>query len=71
MTDFEEIEDQIVDGLNGDKPIRSTGSIKKELQNQGVIEDYGYNELMDHLEDMRERGLVELAHGEWNEYTLP
>jgi len=69
MTDFSKIESEIIDCLNGDEPIRTTGSIQNQLIQRGVIEDCNGKELREHLEDMRERGLIELAKGEFGEYT--
>jgi len=71
MTDFTEIEDEIVDCLAGDEPIRTTGSIQSQLIQRGVVDDCDGKGLREHLEDMRERGLIKLAHGEFGEYTVP
>ena len=70
MTDLSEIEDEILDTLTGDEPVRTPGSVGLELKKRGVIEEYDIKEFHEYLEDMRERGLVKLNHGEWGEYTV-
>jgi hypothetical protein len=70
MTDPADIEDEILDTLTGDEPVRTPGDIGLELKRKGVIEEYDVGEFRQHLEDMRERGLVELNKGNWGEYTV-
>jgi repressor of nif and glnA expression len=70
MTDPAEIEDEILDTLTGDEPVRTPSDIGLELKRRGVLEEYDVREFREHLEDMRERGLVALNHGEWGEYTV-
>lgn len=70
MTDYSELEDEILDTLTGDEPVRTPGSIGLELKRRGIINEYDIREVREHLEDMRERGLIKLNHGEWGEYTV-
>ena len=70
MTDLSKIEDEMLDTLTGDEPVRTPGDIGLELKRRGVIDDYDVREFREHLEDMRKRGLVKLNQGEWGEYTV-
>lgn len=70
MTDPSDIEDEILATLTGDNPVRTPGDIGLELKRRGIIEDYDVGEFREHLEDMRNRGLVKLNKGNWNEYTV-
>lgn len=70
MSDPAELEDEILDTLTGDEPVRTAGDIGLELKRRKTIEEYQVGEFRAHLEDMRERGLVELNKGNWGEYTV-
>jgi len=70
MTDPAAVEDEILDTLTDDEPVRTPGDIGLELKRRGVIDDYDVSEFREHLEDMRERGLVKLNKGNWGEYTV-
>lgn len=70
MTDPADVEDEILDTLTGDEPVRTPGDIGLELKRRGVIEEYDTREFREHLENMRERGLVKLNKGNFGEYTV-
>jgi hypothetical protein len=69
MADLDDLEGEILDTLTGDNPARTPGDVGLELKRRDVVEEYDTEEFREYLEDMRKRGLVELNHGEWGEYT--
>ncbi|USZ68325.1 hypothetical protein NGM10_00960 [Halorussus salilacus] len=71
MAELVELERAVIEALSREVGIKSVGALRNELRQEGYATEMDYDEVHDLLEYMRERGYVELAHGEWGEYTLP